>query len=71
MVLVAVDGKTVGYLRIADELKPDAAQTIQQLKAKGIKTVVLSGDKDTVTQHFAKMLSLGRSPRRTSCPKTK
>lgn len=33
-----------GWLNFADELRPDAKAVIAQLKAKGIKTILLSGD---------------------------
>ena len=44
VVLAAVDGKLAGGLAIADTLKPDSAKAISQLKARGIKTVMLTGD---------------------------
>lgn len=56
---VAVNGKYAGYLVIADELKEDAAQAIEALHKAGVKELVmLSGDKDAVTQHVAKSLGI-------------
>ena len=43
-VLVACNGKVVGYIVIADTLKGDAKSSIAKLKEKGIKTVMLTGD---------------------------
>ena len=43
-VLVAVDGKPAGWLRIADTLKPDAKDAVARLKAGGVTPVMLTGD---------------------------
>jgi Cd2+/Zn2+-exporting ATPase len=58
IVVVAVENQYAGYLTIADEVKPDAAQAVADLKAMGVKTVMLSGDKDAVTQAVAKKLGI-------------
>ena len=55
-VVIAVDGKYAGYITIADELKEDAAQTIKELHRLNIKTVMLSGDKQSVVDDVAKQL---------------
>lgn len=59
IVMVGMDGQFAGYVTIADELKEDAKETIQQLRASGIKhLVMLSGDKDAITQKVAKDLGI-------------
>lgn len=58
IVVVAVDGKYAGYITIADEIKEDAAQAIKDMHALGIKTVMLSGDKNAVAQKVAKELGI-------------
>jgi Cd2+/Zn2+-exporting ATPase len=58
VVMVAVDGQFAGYFTIADEEKPDAAETIKQLHALGLKTVMLSGDKSAVVQAISKKLGV-------------
>ncbi len=59
LVLVAIDGDFAGYIVLADELKPDAKTAIQKLKEAGVQqTVMLSGDKDTITQKVAKSLGI-------------
>ena len=45
-VLVALNGELIGYIVIADALKKDAKSSIAQLKSKGIKTVMLTGDSE-------------------------
>lgn len=59
IVLVAYDGKYMGYIRIADELKEDAVSAIAGFKKHGIKkTVLLSGDKTAITDKLAKHLGI-------------
>ena len=59
IVMVAIDGKFAGYVTIADELKEDAHHTIQQIRVAGIaKIIMLSGDKDSITQQVAKELNI-------------
>ena len=58
LIAVAYDKKFVGYLTIADSIKEDAQITIDKLKALGIKTTMLSGDKDTVLQFVAQKLGI-------------
>ncbi len=51
IVMVGIDGKFAGYVTIADELKDDAHQAIKEIRASGIaKIIMLSGDKDSITQ---------------------
>jgi Zn2+/Cd2+-exporting ATPase len=59
IVMVAIDGKFAGYVTIADELKEDAHQAIKQIRDAGIsKIIMLSGDKDSITQQVAKELNM-------------
>ena len=58
LIAVAYDKKFVGYLTIADSIKEDAQITIDKLKALGIKTTMLSGDKDSVVQFVAQKLGI-------------
>ncbi|MGY0392206.1 heavy metal translocating P-type ATPase [Bizionia sp. KMM 8389] len=59
IVLVSIDNKFAGYVVIADELKADAKETITELYRVGVKNVMmLSGDKDSITQQVAKELKI-------------
>ena len=59
IVLVAIDNKFAGYVVIADELKEDAKETITALHKVGINNIMmLSGDKDSITQQVAKELNI-------------
>ncbi len=57
-VAVAVNGKYAGYITIADEIKEDAKVTIDNLHRLNIKTVMLSGDKISVTKKIADQLGM-------------
>ncbi|WP_072993791.1 heavy metal translocating P-type ATPase [Pseudozobellia thermophila] len=59
MVMVAIDQEFAGYVVIADELKADAHQAIQQIRQAGISQIgMLSGDKDSITQKTADELGI-------------
>lgn len=58
IVVVAVDQKYAGYITIADEIKEDAFDAIQALHSFNIKTVMLSGDKQTVVEKVAKEIGI-------------
>lgn len=61
-ILVAIANEFVGYVIIADKVKPDTKKTITELKKLGIQqTVVLSGDKTTITQKIAKENNIDRA----------
>ena len=58
---VAVNNKYIGYIVIADEVKPDSAQAIKELKAANIKQIVmLTGDNKSVGSKVAKELGLDK-----------
>ncbi|OYU68017.1 MAG: cadmium-translocating P-type ATPase [Cytophagaceae bacterium BCCC1] len=58
LIAIAYDKKFVGYLTIADSIKEDAQETINKLKALGVNTVMLSGDKSTVVKFVADKLGI-------------
>ena len=59
IVMVAIDKKFAGYVTIADELKGDAHQAIKHIRDSGIsKVIMLSGDKDSITQKISKELNI-------------
>lgn len=61
IVVVAIDNEYAGYLTIADEVKEDAAQAVAELKALGIETIMLSGDKSAVVKKVADELGILRA----------
>ncbi|RLZ10496.1 heavy metal translocating P-type ATPase [Faecalibacter macacae] len=62
IVVVAIDNNYAGYITVADELKPDAKQAISDLRKLGVNhTVMLSGDKVSITQKVAKEIGLSNA----------
>ncbi|MCR1897739.1 heavy metal translocating P-type ATPase [Irregularibacter muris] len=59
IVHIALEGKYIGYILIADEIKEDAKETIKSLKELGVrKTVMLTGDKEAIGKKIAKEIDL-------------
>jgi Cd2+/Zn2+-exporting ATPase len=58
IVVIAVNNKYAGYITIADEIKEDALQAIKDMHSLNIKTVMLSGDKQSVVDSVAKTLGI-------------
>lgn len=62
IVVVAINGKYEGYVTVADELKSDAKEAIRQLQGLGVQhTVMLSGDKDSITKKVAEEIGLNEA----------
>lgn len=58
VVYVAKDGKFVGSLLIADEIKPETKQVVGELNAMGCKTIMLTGDNEAIAQNVAQEVGL-------------
>lgn len=59
IVHVALDHAYAGHIVITDEVKPDAAQTIRELKEHGVvRTVMLTGDVGTVAERVGRELEI-------------
>lgn len=58
VVYVAKDGKFVGYVIIADQLKEDAVEAIAALKTDNCKTVMLTGDNDKTAAEIAAVVGV-------------
>jgi len=59
IVVVAINNQYAGYVRIDDEVKEDAWDAVKQMHLNGItQTVMLSGDKNSITQKIAKQLDI-------------
>lgn len=58
IVAVAIAGSYAGYITVADEVKEDAKAVIAGFRARGIRTVMLSGDKSAVASEVAASLNL-------------
>lgn len=58
LVHVAIDGTYYGYILIKDQVKVGAKETIRDLKARGLKTLMLTGDNEAVAGEVAQVLGL-------------
>jgi Cd2+/Zn2+-exporting ATPase len=61
LIAISFDQKFVGYLTVADSIKSDAKSTVEKLKNLGVKTTMLSGDKNAVVQFVAKELGINNA----------
>ncbi|MFG0885099.1 heavy metal translocating P-type ATPase [Vibrio sp. CJQ_6] len=57
-VAVARDGRLIGLIGIADPVKESAIQAVQALNDSGIRTVMLTGDHQSVADAIAKQLGI-------------
>ena len=59
IVHVALDGEYLGHIHIGDKIKPTSAKAIADLKKIGIKkTIMLTGDEESVATKVAKTLNI-------------
>ncbi len=56
--LVAVDGEPLGLLAVADTLKDDAVDAVRELKALGLRTVMITGDNERTAQAIARQVGI-------------
>jgi Cu+-exporting ATPase len=57
-VYVAVDSKNAGYIAIADPLKSSTPNALRELKAQGVRLVMLTGDNQAAAQEIARSLGI-------------
>ncbi len=58
IVVTAINNHYAGYITIADEIKNDAVQAVKDMHSLNIKTVMLSGDKQSVVDEVAKKIGI-------------
>jgi copper-(or silver)-translocating P-type ATPase len=58
ILFVAVDHKGVGFMAVADSLKPTTAKVLKTLQAEGIRIVMLTGDNKTAAMALAEKLGI-------------
>lgn len=57
-VFVAVDGSVAGVIAISDPIKPTSAAAIKRLRSKGLRVVMLTGDRKTTALAVARMVGI-------------
>ena len=58
VVYAALDGKYLGNIIIKDEIRDESKRLIDCLHKRGIKTVMLTGDNDTISQEVSNELGI-------------
>jgi len=58
VMFVAVDGRTVGVIGVADPIKETTVEAIRQLHGEGIRLVMLTGDNRTTAEAVAGQLGI-------------
>ena len=58
VVAVAANGKLQGFIGIADTVKPDARAALENLKAQGLRTAMITGDNRKAAQSIADELGI-------------
>jgi Cu2+-exporting ATPase len=59
-VVVVVDGRTVGTIRVADTIRPDSEPAVRALKAMGVEPVMITGDRFEVARDVTVTLGIKR-----------
>jgi len=58
VVLAAIDGKAVAVFAIADTLRPNARTVVESLKRRGLRVVMLSGDRKATADAIARQAGI-------------
>lgn len=56
--LLAVDGKVVGIIAVADPIKKDSAAAVRQLQDQGIRIIMVTGDNQITAHAIAKQAGI-------------
>ena len=57
---MAIDGKLVGLIAVADVIKETSKEAIEKLHKLGIKTIMLTGDNEKTAQYIARQVGIDR-----------
>ena len=58
VIFILENEKLAGFLALSDQIRPDAAEAVQQLKRQGIKVYMATGDNATVGKAVSEQLGL-------------
>ncbi len=56
--LFAYDGRFLGFIAVADKIKEESKEAIEELKEMGIRVVMLTGDSENTAQAVAKLAGI-------------
>jgi len=57
-VFVLLENRLIGYIALADQVRPESAEAIRTLHANGIKCMLLTGDNEIVAAQVSKQLEM-------------
>ena len=60
VVHLAVDGKLVGLIAIADAVRPTAVEAVRALRARGVEVAMLTGDNQGTAERIARSIGIKR-----------
>ena len=60
VVHLAVDGKLLGLIAIADAIRPSAVEAVKALRRRGVEVIMLSGDNQATAERIAKSVGIDR-----------
>ncbi|MFD2230298.1 heavy metal translocating P-type ATPase [Alkalimarinus sediminis] len=55
---MAIDGQAVSLIGVSDPIKEDSKEAIQRLKSKGLKVIMLTGDKEATARAIAQQVGI-------------
>lgn len=58
IVLAGNNGSALAAFKVADRIRPDAAETVGALKRMGVKTVLITGDREATALHVARQTGI-------------
>jgi Cu+-exporting ATPase len=58
VMLIAVDGKAAGLVGVSDRIKASTAEAVSELKAAGLKVIMVTGDNATTARAVAEKLGI-------------
>jgi Cu+-exporting ATPase len=56
--LLAVNQKVAGIIAVSDPIKPDSAKAIKQLKVKGVRVIMVTGDNEITAKAIAEQAGI-------------
>jgi Cu2+-exporting ATPase/Cu+-exporting ATPase len=57
-IIIATKEKALGFVTIADEVKPASKKAVSDLRKKGIRVIMLTGDNEMVARHIAERVGI-------------
>ncbi len=63
LAFVAVNGRVIGIIAVADQIKENAPKAVKRLRDMGLKVVMITGDNKRTAEAIAKQVGIDDVPR--------